>query len=339
MTALKFPLTANFDTIIAETFSRIDFRKIKDHPNILIAARFWDDDLYQAAKTVYRFMRYIDDMIDDRKALNNELSGREKKLFTDQVNSWIDCLGKDTSDDPFLREVTGTIRRFSIPLHFFYNFARSMMHDIHHDGFRTIEEFLDYAEGASNGPASVFVHLCCMKKIRGEYIPPDIVISDIARPCAIFSYLVHIIRDFQKDQRNNLNYFALDILEKHCLKAGDLKQIAADGHIIPAFRELIREYKALAGKYKLETEKTLKYMEDRLDSRQLLSLKIIFHLYLKIYDRIDPENGLFTTDELNPTAEELQESVSESIREFRRDYFASPKFWSQRYISPLSPPS
>ena len=76
---------------------------------------------------------------------------------------------------------------------------------MHHDGFRTFDEFLDYAEGASNGPASVFVHLCCLDKIQDEYFPKDLVISDVARPCAIFSYLVHIIRDFQKDQFNNLN--------------------------------------------------------------------------------------------------------------------------------------
>ena len=54
------------------------------------------------------------------------------------------------------------------------------------------------------------------------------VISDVARPCAIFSYLVHIIRDFRKDQLNNLNYFAVDILEKHGLTAENLRRDRAD---------------------------------------------------------------------------------------------------------------
>ena len=58
------------DKIVTETFGKIDFHKIKDHPNILIAARFWEDDRYQAAQTIYKFMRHIDDMIDDRKALH-----------------------------------------------------------------------------------------------------------------------------------------------------------------------------------------------------------------------------------------------------------------------------
>ena len=50
-------------------------------------------------------------------------------------------------------------------------------------------------------------------------------VIDVARPCALFSYIVHIIRDFQQDQMENLNYFALDVLRKHGLQPADLKAI------------------------------------------------------------------------------------------------------------------
>jgi phytoene/squalene synthetase len=312
----------NLDLIVAETLGKIDFHSIKDHPNILIAARFWEDDRYYAAKTIYRFMRHIDDMIDDRKALNSMLSCMEKKMYADQVNAWIDCLGLDRASDPIFSEVTDTINRFRIPLHFFYNFARSMVYDINHDGFRTFDDFIDYAEGASNGPASVFVHLCCLENLQGEYIPPNLVISDIARPCAMFSYLVHIIRDFQKDQFHNLNYFALDILEKHGLKPEDLKTMATGGEILPGFRAVVREYKAIAGKYMDETEKEIMRLRNKLEMRYLLSLKIIFQLYTDIYNRIDPENGRFTSAELNPTPEEVKESVLECIKVFKEEKYA-----------------
>lgn len=304
----------NLEAIVADSIGKIDFHKIKDHPNILIAARFWEDDRYQAAKTIYKFMRYIDDMIDDRKALDGILNCLEKKIYTDQVNAWIDCLGMDMSNDPFFKEVTETIHRFRIPLHLFYNFARSMVFDINHDGFRTFEEFLDYAEGASNGPASVFVHLCCLDKLQGEYIPMNRVISDVARPCAIFSYLVHIIRDFQKDQFNNLNYFALDLLEKYNLTPEQLKIIARGGEIPAGFRELVREYKSQAEKYKIATEKMILSLEGKLEERYMLSLKIIFHLYNQIYNRIDPDKGTFKMAELNPTPDEVKEAVNECIR-------------------------
>lgn len=316
----------SLDAVVTQTLEKIDFHKIKDHPNILIAARFWEDDRYQAAKTIYRFMRHIDDMIDDRKALDTALSCMEKKMFSDKVNGWIDCLGLDAHQDPLFDEVTDTIRRFRIPLHFFYHFARSMVFDIHHDGFCTYDEFLDYAEGASNGPASVFVHLCCLDELQGEYVPMTVSISDIARPCAMFSYLVHIIRDFQKDQFHNLNYFAADILAKNGLNAQDLKEIALGGEIPDSFRNVIREYKEIAGQYKLETEKVLHSLKRRLEPRYYLSLKIIFDLYIEIYNRIDPEQGRFTMKELNPTPEEIRESVLECVENFKNQY--SPTYVS-----------
>ena len=299
--------------IARETISGIDFEQITKHPNILIAARFWEEDRYQAATILYRFMRRIDDMIDDRKALVATLSCMEKKMFSDHIREWLDCLGQESSDDPFFRDVKETIRRFHIPLPFFHDFAHSMIYDIHHTGFPTLRDFLDYAEGASNGPASVFVHLCLLEKVDGEYLPAPVNISDVARPCAIFSYLVHIIRDFQKDQRDHLNYFAHDILSRYGLSPRDLSQIANGEEVSQGFREVIREYKDLADRYRRETEILLGMLENHLEPRYFLSLKIIFELYVKIFERIDPDNGQFTTEELNPAPEEIRESVLQCV--------------------------
>ncbi|HRZ21963.1 MAG TPA: hypothetical protein P5184_09860, partial [Bacteroidales bacterium] len=60
----------------------------------------------------------------------------------------------------------------------------------------------------------------------------------------------------------------------------------------------------------------LKSLAGRLKPRYMLSLQIIFHLYLKIFERIDPDRGTFTTAELNPSPEEVKISVMECIREF-----------------------
>ena len=43
-------------------FNTIDFEKIIDHPNILIAAAFWDDKRYKAARICYKYMPAIDDL-------------------------------------------------------------------------------------------------------------------------------------------------------------------------------------------------------------------------------------------------------------------------------------
>ena len=71
--------------------SSIAFENIEKHPNILIAARFWDDRRYQAAKVCYKFMRRIDDYIDDRKARDVEISCLEKEELSKQVNRRCIC--------------------------------------------------------------------------------------------------------------------------------------------------------------------------------------------------------------------------------------------------------
>jgi len=99
-------------TEINKLINHIDFSTIDKHPNILIAARFWDDRRYTAAKVCYRFMRMIDDLIDNRRAREEAITCLEREELTQQVNSWIDCLDNTPGNDPFIRELTDTIKTF-----------------------------------------------------------------------------------------------------------------------------------------------------------------------------------------------------------------------------------
>jgi phytoene synthase len=296
---------------LKSSIASIDFENIEKHPNILIAARFWDDKRYQAARVCYKFMRMIDDLIDDRKALDDSISCLEKEELSEKVNSWIDCLESVPANEPFYQELVDTISTFKIPLQLFHNFAKSMIHDINHDGFSSLEEFLDYAEGASVAPASIFVHLSCLSEENGLYRRPEYNIPDVARPCAIFSYLVHIIRDFQEDQLNNLNYFAKDILERNHLLPSDLREIAEGAPVPDSFRNVIREYHELAGRYQQATIQQLKELNSKLDGRYLFSLHLIYQLYKMVFDRINVEQGSFTSEELNPRPSEIRDMVLE----------------------------
>lgn len=299
------------DKEINTIINSIAFENIEKHPNILIAARFWDDRRFLAAKVCYRFMRMIDDHIDDRKAKDDAITCLEREVLTEKVNNWIECLVMNPDHDLMIKELTDTIATFHIPLQLFHNFAKAMLFDIDHSGFSTMEEFLDYTEGASVAPASVFVHLCCLSEENGEYHPPDFDVIKVARPCAIFSYIVHIIRDFQEDQQNNLNYFAIDILKKNKLLPSDLKEIANGSPVTQSFRNVVKEYYDLAQKYGEQTLHEIQNLSSRLDKRYLFSLHVIYNLYKHVFDRIDIENGNFTGKELNPTPLEIRDRVLE----------------------------
>ncbi|MFC2107523.1 phytoene/squalene synthase family protein [Bacteroidota bacterium] len=293
-----------------ELIESIDIGKIAKNPNILIAANFWDEEKFNAAKTVYKFMRVIDDLIDDHKAKFAELSCFDKELFTKKINSWILCLQGEKSDEGiFMDEVIETVNTFKIPIQYFHDFARAMIYDINNEGFKTFDDFLEYSNGAANGPAAVFLHLCCLDKKNGEYFQPIENIADLARPCALFSYLVHIIRDFQKDQDENLNYFALDILERNDVSPFDLKAMSKGAEISQGFRNVVKDYLAEAEKYKIQTIEVIHRLREKISDSYLLSLNVIFDLYLQIFERIDIENGSFTSEELIPSPSEVKERV------------------------------
>jgi len=299
-----------------EIFNSIDFKNIVDHPNILIAAKFWDSERYCAAKICYKFMRKIDDLVDNHKANNRIIAPEERNEFVADVNEWLKMIIISDDCNPEKVELINTIERFRIPLWPLEAFANSMIYDINNDGFASLESFLEYSQGASVAPASIFVHLSGLTQKNGQYQYPFFNVREAASACAIFSYLVHIIRDFQKDQFNNLNYFADDLVAQNGLTRQDLKNIAHGSPITDGFRNLINQYYILADEYRRKTLEVIMRIRPLMEPRYQLSLEIIFSLYLLVFEKIDVENGNFSSYELNPTPGETKQRVYETIMNF-----------------------
>ena len=303
----------NQTDLYLDIFESIDFEKIVDHPNILIAAHFWEPERYQAAKNCYKFMRTIDDLIDNYKTEHVTIAPENRMQFEADVYRWINTIAESSQNNPIQAELVETIQRFCIPFWPLEAFAKSMIYDIYHDGFPTLESFIDYAGGASVAPASIFVHLCGLTKHNGEYLPPLFDVKRVATPCAIFSYLVHIIRDFQKDHFNNLNYFPDDLIAKYGMNRQQLLRMAQGEPVSGGFRSLIRELYEVADIYRQRTYEMIQEIRPYVEPRGQLSLEIIFALYLMVFERIDIEHGNFTSKELNPSWQEIKERVGQVI--------------------------
>jgi phytoene synthase len=302
-----------------EIFSSIDFERIKDHPNILIAANFWEQDRFCAAKTCYKLMRTIDDLIDDHKAINKMISPDEREEFAASVDDWLKMIVISNECNPHQEELRQVVEKFRIPLWPLEAFAKSMLFDINNDGFPTLESFLEYSNGASLAPASIFVHLNGLVKKDDHFEDPQFDVKRAATPCAFFSYIVHIIRDFQKYQLNNLTYFADDLIAKNGLTRNHLREFAEGKPVNDNFRDLVKQYYLLADEYRIKTYDVIREIRPKLEPRYQLSLEIIFNLYLMVFERIDHKNGTFTTEELNPTPSETRERVYETIIKFKFD--------------------
>jgi phytoene/squalene synthetase len=127
---------------------------------------------------------------------------------------------------------------------------------------------------------------------------------------------VHIIRDFQQDRLENLNYFPSDLLCQYGLSEDQLDRMAHGGPVLPSFRNLVRHYMEVADTYRRETLQIINKVSPLLEPRYCLSLHIIFDLYLMVFRRIDPEKGIFTTEALNPAPDQIRAQVLNTILTF-----------------------
>ena len=169
-----------------------DVQPVLANPILDIAARFWEEERYDAFKLCYQSMRVMDDLIDDRKTIDPEISEVEKRELATTVNDWAEAMSRGTPSDAVPDQLAEAIAQFQIPLWPWQRFSESMLYDLSHDGFATYRDFLSYTEGAAVAPGAVFMHLCGIVKTNGGYHLPRFDIREAARPLARFCYLVHI---------------------------------------------------------------------------------------------------------------------------------------------------
>jgi len=293
-----------------------NFERILTNPILDIAARFWDNERYLAFKECYRSMRQIDDVIDLRKADGNSISPAEKDFLKKSIREYsANLIGRN--DSPELTGLLQTMSKFRIPPWPWQRLGRAMIYDLDHNGFNSFNTFLRYCEGAAIAPASVFVHLCGIKKIKNSYEPPDFDIRKGARALAIFSYLVHIMRDFEKDQLRNLNYFADDILQKCRLEKETLRKLVEKKMFDDRIAMLFAEYKSIAEFYQRLARQTFKTLLPKLAPKYQLSLHIIYALYSHLFEKVEPQNQTFSKTDLNLSPDEVQKRIKLTVSAFR----------------------
>ena len=293
-----------------------DFKDILTNPILDIAARFWDEKRYTAFKICYRSMRVIDDLVDNKKAEGKIITDNEKNILKQMMADWLVSFQRKQPNDSYMEQLLKTIDEFQIPIWPWERLVKSMKYDLDHDGFESLLIFLRYSEGAAIAPASIFMHLCGAKEKDGKYLPPEYNIRCAARYLALFSYLVHIIRDFQKDQLENLNYFSRKLMIKNNLTDQNLRRIASDNNPTDDFRNLIKQYYNIADYYRKKACLKIEELQPYLKDQYRLSLDIIYQLYLQIFEKIDYQRGNFDTKSLNPTKPEIQKRIDDIISKF-----------------------
>jgi len=277
-----------------------------DRPILDIAARFWEKERYEAFKICYGAMRWADDIVDQEKALSVPLPDSKIAHIERELRRWLENLLEEQKSHLSRNNLAEVIKEYHLPFKPWEEFLKSMLYDLRHDGYRSLLTFLRYCRGAAVAPAVIFMHLCGVTREKGQFRPPLFDIEQAARPLALFSYFVHIIRDFQKDHLNRLNYFPERILQLHDLSREDLRLIAEGAPATPAFRRLVANYVTLAEYHRRKAVVALRDVIPSLHREYQFSLEVIYQLYLQIFEKINPREGEFTSAALNPTPEEIK---------------------------------
>jgi phytoene/squalene synthetase len=293
----------------------LSFDEILASPILDIGARCWEAERYEAFKVCYRSMRILDNLVDNRRALGTPVSDNERLQFERMIEDFIAALRMKERDDPFAAQLLDVMTRFSIPMWPWQRLAKAMTFDLHHDQFDSFLVFLRYCEGAAIAPASVFVHLCAVDKLEDRFAAPPFDIRQAARNLAIFSYLVHIIRDIHKDQNAGLNYFSADLLKRNSLTAVMLREQVTAGTLDSKTRGLVSEVVRIAHYYKKKARTGLDQLCPILGERYALSLEVIYSLYCQILERVDPAKGTFSAEELQPSPSEIRNRLQDVVKQ------------------------
>jgi phytoene synthase len=294
----------------------LDFEQILTNPILDIAARVWHPERYRAFRLCYRSMRVIDDLVDQRKEEGSPITDRERELYRTKLDDWLDSMeqGKRLSD--VQSRLLDVLEEFSIPLWPWRHLRNAMVYDLYHDGFATWRTFRKYAEGAAVAPASIFIHLCGVEHTDGTWRAPGFDIRSEARNLALFSYVVHILRDFQKDQLSGLTYFADNILNRYDLSREDLRRFAEENNSDSRLCRLVGFYRKIAGRYRARARSRLDALTPDLEKRCGISLELIYALYSQVYERVIPDSGDFSGERLQPSPDEIKACIEATLTSF-----------------------
>jgi phytoene synthase len=160
-----------------------------------------------------------------------------------------------------------------------------MRSDLTRTRFTSWQDFLEYAEGASVAPTTIYLSLILANGkavTEPSRAPTGFDLYACGRHLGVFAYLGHIVRDLAKDIRNEgepLLYFTEDDMRAHGVSLSTLTSDAARGLAGQRTRHLVGELLS-RGRAQLKLGRSLvKRVEEQIEDDSRFILELITTLY------------------------------------------------------------
>lgn len=280
----------------------------RDLNNLYLASRFFEDRCrYRAFCAYYAVMRVVDDRVDDLSA-RRPVPAEELERAEREVGAWRRAIrglfdGTPAPSVPahaplgahaaLLAAFGDALDRFPVPRSLWENFFDAMERDLREPRFDSFGEFLDYAEGATVAPTTIYLSLLASSETAPgdeRYAPPeDFELIECGRRLGLFAYLVHIIRDLPKDLsagESSLIYLAGDDMAAHAVTDETLAEASERGVAGERLRALLAELGQRARQYLDSGRALVAPLEGRIAPDCEFVLELIIGLYEELLVRI-----------------------------------------------------
>ncbi len=267
---------------------------------------FRDRARYWAFCTYYAVMRVVDDRVDNlptrsglslraREAEHEVVSAWESAVaccYAGQVptrSTWEPC--EVAAARELLGAFTESLEVVRPPQFLWSNFFRSMHWDLDHSRFCTWGEFLEYTEGASVAPTTIYLYLIASQLgAPGGAVPVGFNIVDCGRHLGRFAYLGHIVRDLAEDlllDDSGLIYVPVQEMSVFGVTEAVLFSDLRRGRASRSTRLLVSELVARARDHLAEGRSLLDPLGSKLEEDCQLILALIIATYERVLDKVE----------------------------------------------------
>ena len=210
----------NVDTLLAD-HAACDSLLRKSASSFSFPIRLLPKAKRQGTTALYAFCRKADDVVDEEP--DKEIARKSLEHFENSLSA---ALAHERCDDPVLRAVVDSVRRFSIPVKYLYEILAGVRMDLDHRGYTSFEELHLYCQRVASAVGLAAIHIWGFHSDK-VFIPAD--------ACGLAFQLTNILRDVPEDlSRGRIYIPAHDMLACGCSEA-DLKC----GRIGKEFEELV----------------------------------------------------------------------------------------------------
>lgn len=233
------------------------------HSSFFYSFSFLPREQREAIHTVYAFCRETDDIVDGERELHSKIA---------LLRKWRMELGKALqghSSYPILNQLSGTAKRFNIPVEHFHELIRGVEMDLTKHRYETFEELRTYCYRVASS-----VGLMCLEIFR----PRNEQTREYAINLGIALQLTNILRDIKADAKHGRIYLPREDLKRFGYSEEDLF-----GHrYTPQFVALMEFECGRADEYFRRAQRLLPQEDKRAMFAAKIMERIYFHTLLRI---------------------------------------------------------